>query len=117
MILHFNLATPGRNDDEEVKLYTKEDYKNKKQSTDIIYQILLEGIGGIDNLIDIDACATRLRVTVNNMQLVDDDKLKSTGAKGILKKGTGIQIVYGPQVAVIKSEFEEFIDSLTNEQI
>ena len=117
LILHFNLATPGRNDDEEVKLYTKEDYKNKKQSTDIIYQILLEGIGGIDNLIDIDACATRLRVTVNNMQLVDDDKLKSTGAKGILKKGTGIQIVYGPQVAVIKSEFEEFIDSLTNEQI
>lgn len=117
LILHFNLATPGRNGDEEVKLYTKEDYKNKKQSTDIIYQILLEGIGGIDNLIDIDACATRLRVTVNNMQLVDDDKLKSTGAKGILKKGTGIQIVYGPQVAVIKSEFEEFIDSLTNEQI
>ena len=54
---------------------------------------------------DIDCCATRLRITVTDETKVTDQYLKQSGSKGIIKKGTGIQIIYGPQVSVIKSNF------------
>ena len=65
--------------------------------------MILKGLGGIKNIEDIDCCATRLRITVTDETKVTDQYLKQSGSKGIIKKGTGIQIIYGPQVSVIKS--------------
>ncbi len=71
--------------------------------------MILKGLGGVDNIEDIDCCATRLRITVTDENKVTDKYLKQSGSKGIIRKGTGIQIIYGPQVAVIKSNFEEYV--------
>ena len=60
---------------------------------------------------DIDCCATRLRITVKNSELVDDAPLKESGASGVIHKGNGIQVIYGPQVSVVKSHLEDFLDS------
>lgn len=124
MILKFNYITPGREeDDAESKLYTKADYQaqqgsdkpagGKKASGNVeVSKAILEGLGGVDNIRDLDCCATRLRVTVADPAKVQDALLKQSGAAGIIKKGEGIQVVYGPRVTVIKSELEDYIDSL-----
>ena len=74
--------------------------------------IILSGLGGKDNLAGLDCCATRLRVTVKDGSLVDDAKLKQSGAAGVIRKGNGVQIVYGPHVSVIKSELEDYLNTL-----
>ncbi len=114
MIRKLNLKTPGREaDDEETKLYTRADVdkKRKAKNDDSVSAHILIGLGGKDNIRDIDCCATRLRVTVKDGGKVDESHLKSSGASGIVKKGDGVQIIYGPQVSVIKSNFEIFMDS------
>ncbi|BCZ44444.1 PTS glucose transporter subunit IIB [Clostridium gelidum] len=126
VIEKFNLATPGREEGEgEIKLYTKDDYNNKNVSVeksigskaDLLSATILKGVGGEKNLVDIDACATRLRLTVRNSEAVDDNILKSTGAHGVVKKGVGIQVIYGPQVSIIKSEFEEYVELIRNGKV
>lgn len=117
LIKKFNIMTPGREDSvDNIKLYTKEDFQNKEKDAgskvDEQSKLILEGVGGIHNLIDIDACATRLRLTIEDNTLVDEELLKKSGSKGIIKKGKGIQIIYGPQVTVIKSNFEEYVEGL-----
>ncbi|MBR7101776.1 MAG: PTS transporter subunit EIIC [Clostridia bacterium] len=111
-----NYATPGREEgDGDVKLYTRADYnekKNKERGADRISALILEGLGGKDNIVGLDCCATRLRVTVNSPETVNDAKLKESGARGVIRRGNGVQVVYGPQVAVIKSELEDYIKSL-----
>ncbi len=111
-----NYATPGREEgDGDVKLYTRADYnekKNKGKSSNRVSALILDGLGGKDNIAGLDCCATRLRVTVNNPELVNDGMLKESGARGVIKRGNGVQVVYGPQVSVIKSELEEYIASL-----
>lgn len=111
LIKKFNYKTPGREDiDEETKLYTKKDYheaKNNEKSNRA--ESILTALGGKENLSDIDCCATRLRLTVKNPDNVNDGALRATGASGVIKKGNGVQIIYGPKVTVIKSELEEFI--------
>lgn len=117
MITKMNLKTPGREaDDEETKLYTRKDTELKKGITsaspvtgDTVCAFILKGLGGRDNISDIDCCATRLRVTVKNAKLTDDGILKRSGASGVIHKGNGVQIIYGPQVAVIKSNLEDFL--------
>ncbi|MGN1421373.1 MAG: glucose PTS transporter subunit IIA [Eubacterium sp.] len=117
MITKLNLKTPGREaDDEETRLYTRADAGRagtgaKASSDDIVSALILKGLGGKNNISDIDCCATRLRITVKNPDLVDDSRLKQSGASGVIKKGNGIQVVYGPQVSVIKSKFEDFLDT------
>ncbi|WP_440897720.1 PTS transporter subunit EIIC [Amphibacillus sp. Q70] len=117
LIEKFNIPTPGRENSGETKLYTKDDFKNKnlpsENTEDELSNVILKAIGGIDNLVDIDACATRLRLTVNNPDKVDEELLKQNGARGIIKKGLGIQIIYGPQVSIIKSNFEEFVEQVS----
>ena len=132
MITKFNFKTPGREaEDEETKLYTRKDMNTKKNTASInnnfdrVSALILKGLGGKDNLSDIDCCATRLRVTVINPNLVVDSLLKESGASGVIHKGNGVQIVYGPQVSVVKSNLEDFldteysnnIDSLLNENV
>ena len=123
LILRRNFATPGREDDtEETKLYTRADYNAKKSGDvsvnsqnadrDNTSRLILEGLGGKDNIVSLDCCATRLRVSVKNGEIVSDSLLKQSGAAGVIKKGTGIQVVYGPQVAVIKSELEDYLKAL-----
>jgi len=111
-----NYATPGRESgNDEVKLYTRADYQQKKSGarpSDETSRRILDGLGGKENIVSIDCCATRLRVSVKNSELVSEALLKESGASGVIRKGGGVQVVYGPQVSVIKSELEEYIDSL-----
>ena len=114
MITKMDLATPGReSDDQEPKLYTRSDYngKNAEAGGDNVSALILLGLGGKKNISDVDCCATRLRVTVIDEKKVDDKKLKSSGASGVVHKGNGIQVIYGPQVAVIKSNLVDFMES------
>lgn len=119
MITKMDLKTPGReSDSEEPKLYRRSDVDEAKaekasggKGKNTISALILKGLGEKSNLSDLDCCATRLRVTVKDASKVDDSMLKASGASGIIKKGNGIQVIYGPQVAVIKSNLEDFIDS------
>lgn len=121
MITKMNLKTPGREpDDVEPKLYRRSDVNGAKaakvkstdkRASDVVSAMILKGLGGKDNLSDVDCCATRLRVTVNDASKVMDDMLKASGASGVIHKGNGVQVIYGPKVSVIKSDLEDFIDS------
>ena len=120
LIKKMNLKTPGReDDDQEVKLYTKADVNAKRENTskngeavqDELSELITRGLGGKKNIDGVDCCATRLRCTVVKPDLVDDALLRSTGASGVIHKGSGIQIVYGPHVTVIKSNLEDFLET------
>lgn len=128
MITKLNLKTPGREpDDVEPKLYRRSDVNAAKaakaegkasiKEEDMVSALILKGLGGKDNLSDVDCCATRLRVTVNDAGKVDDAMLKSSGASGVIHKGNGVQVIYGPKVSVIKSNLEDFIDSPLSDDI
>ena len=79
--------------------------------SDPVSALILKGLGGKANLSDVDCCATRLRVTVIDPEKVQDALLKQSGASGVIHKGNGVQVVYGPQVAVIKSNLVDFMES------
>ena len=121
MILHFGFKTPGReDDDEETKLYTKADYKaregaggaaNGDAGFDAKSATIAKGLGSKRNITSVDCCATRLRCSVADASLVDEKLLKGTGAVGVIVKGTGVQVIYGPQVAVIKSNLETYLET------
>lgn len=139
MIKRFGYVTPGReSDDDETRLYNRADVEAKKRAEEAggtiptepnmappiktdegtaasapsTSELILEGLGGVNNIANLDSCATRLRVTVNDSGLVADDLLKKSGAAGVIRHGSGVQIVYGPQVSVIKSELEDHIEQL-----
>jgi len=129
-ILKWDLKTPGREaDDEEVKMMSKADYQKatgvgvagggagsaalasltpdqQKSAT------ILSGVGGVDNVTEIDCCATRLRLTLNDGTKVNEGILKSTGAGGVVIKGNAIQVIYGPSVTIVKANFEEFVEDI-----
>ncbi len=138
MIRKFDYVTPGREDDGETKLYTRADYNEKKKGSGVgapapayagakaevagepemsasavgledTSSMIVRGLGGRDNIRDIDCCATRLRVTVHDSALVTDSLLKMSGAAGVIRRGNGVQVVYGPQVSVIKSELDDYL--------
>lgn len=117
MIKHFNYKTPGRGETEEVKLYTRKDVEARKKGNqsqgaeDALSEGICKGLGGKKNISDVDCCATRLRCTVHDSSLVNDAILKSTGASGVIHKGQGVQIIYGPKVTVIKSNFEDYLET------
>ncbi|MDY2737186.1 PTS transporter subunit IIABC [Intestinibacter sp.] len=119
LIKKFDFKTPGREDDDnaEVKLYTRADVNAKKEgqsaedADDELSALILQGLGGNDNLTDLDCCITRLRLTVKDSSKVDQGMLKASGAAGVIIKGNGVQVVYGPKVTVIKSNLEKFIAS------
>ena len=118
MITKLDLKTPGREpDDVEPKLYRRSDLneakaaKSENGSSDSVSPLILMGLGGKDNISDVDCCATRLRVTVNDPEKVNDSLLKQSGASGVIHKGNGVQVVYGPKVSVIKSNLEDFMQS------
>lgn len=121
LILKKDLKTPGRDENEEVKLYRRSDMDARKNADtsanhkgDSLSEAICNGLGGKKNISDLDCCATRLRCTVHKAELVSDVVLRKTGASGVVHKGNGVQIIYGPQVSVIKSNFEEYLETAPN---
>ena len=127
MIRKFDFKTPGREDDDtETKLYTKADVNARKEagkaagaaattSADPVSELITRGLGGKKNIVDVDCCATRLRITVAEPERVRDELLKQTDSRGIVKKGQGVQVIYGPHVTVIKAKLEEYLETAPNE--
>ncbi len=113
MIVKMDLKTPGRElEGDEVKLYTRKDVNTRKNgASDGVSPLILMGLGGKENISDLDCCATRLRITVSDPKAVSEQLLKQSGASGVILKGHGVQVVYGPRVSVIKSNLESFLDS------
>ena len=126
LIKKLDLKTPGRDDSEEVKLYRRSDVEARKNggagagaqasTEDALSEAICNGLGGKKNISDVDCCATRLRCTVYKAELVNDAMLKATGASGIVHKGNGVQIIYGPRVTVIKSNLEDYLETAPNEE-
>lgn len=126
LIVKLDLKTPGRDDSEEVKLYRRSDVDARKKGAadaqealseeDALSAAICRGLGGKKNISDVDCCATRLRCTVHKSELVDDGLLKSTGASGVVHKGNGVQVIYGPRVTVIKSNLEDYLETAPDEE-
>ncbi|RGE62669.1 PTS transporter subunit IIABC [Eisenbergiella massiliensis] len=126
LIVKFDFKTPGREEDTaEIKLYTRADVNARKDGaeketaaadTDSVSTAITNGLGGRKNISDVDCCATRLRCTVKRPELVNDALLKSTGASGVVHKGNGVQVIYGPHVTVIKSNLEDYLETAPNEE-
>ena len=128
-IMKWDLKTPGREaDDEDVKMMSKADYQkatgvgvagggggaalanltpDQQKSA-----VILGAVGGVDNVTEIDCCATRLRLTLVDGTKVNEAVLKSTGAGGVVIKGNAIQVIYGPSVTIVKANFEEFVEDV-----
>ncbi|MDD3279864.1 MAG: glucose PTS transporter subunit IIA [Lachnospiraceae bacterium] len=125
LIKKLDLKTPGRDDSEEVKLYRRSDVDARKNASkgegkaadpaDEMSQNICQGLGGKANISDVDCCATRLRCTVYDSKKVSDGILKATGASGVIHKGNGVQVIYGPRVTIIKSHLEEYLENAPEE--
>ena len=103
-IVKWDLKTPGREDDQENELNIE--LANDDYTT--MAQIILEGLGGKDNITSIDHCITRLRLEVKDRLLVDEKKIKSSGASGVIRPGkTSVQVVIGPKVQFVYEEFKK----------
>lgn len=107
LIRKFNFKTPGREDKKAEDDTTVQTTQGSGEERPLA---IIQALGGKDNLVDIDNCATRLRVTVKDGEMVDKDALQQTGSKGVIVKGEGVQVIYGPQVSVIKNEVEEELE-------
>lgn len=132
LIRRFDLKTPGRDNNDEVKLYRRSDVDARKHGENAGEQesgngrnpdaarnqslqmetsgLICDGLGGKANISDVDCCATRLRCTVYDAALVKEDVLRASGASGVVKKGNGVQVIYGPKVSVIKSNLEDYLE-------
>lgn len=137
LIRKLNLKTPGRENTEEVKLYRRSDMDEQKkkgqqgssrrslknasdsegEDKDALSAQILDGLGGKENVSDVDCCATRLRCTVHDGTKVKQDMLKATGAVGVICKGEGVQVIYGPRVSVIKSDLCEYMEKHTDDHM
>lgn len=121
LILKFDLKTPGREDEDvETKLYTKADYNAAKESGvkgAEVSALITAGLGGKSNIEDVDCCATRLRCTIKDPAKVEEALLKQGGSRGVILKGKGIQVIYGPQVAVLKTNLEAFLQTAAADQV
>lgn len=124
LILRFHIPTPGReeDDDKETRLYSKADYKAKKQKnkentfSEQAGQFL-KLLGGPSNIAEFTNCATRLRITVEDPSKVASDKqFKAAGAHGIVKNGKAIQVIVGLSVSQVKEQFETLIEEHSNKE-
>ncbi|SUC02658.1 N-acetylglucosamine-specific PTS system, EIICBA component [Proteus penneri] len=123
LIIKLNLKTPGREeDDEEIKLYSKQDYKNKKSQTSdssktekedrklALPKGILEGLGGSKNIKSLNNCATRLRIEVIDNEIVETDAyFKGLGVHGVVRKGHALQIIIGLHVSQVRDKIEQLM--------
>lgn len=109
LIRRFDMKTPGREEEnQETKLYSKQEYQ-AKGSNDGLGKAIVAGLGGRANIEVVDNCYTRLRVTVRDVSAIDEPRLKSTGAKGVIKQGNNVQVVYGLHVKKMREAVETFL--------
>jgi len=117
MILHFDMKTPGREeDDSATRLYSKADYQQHSSQDKPVMPVAAEaldlglriiaGLGGKQNIEVVDNCYTRLRVTVHDTHTIDEQLLKNTGAKGVIRQGNNVQVVYGLHVKKMREAVE-----------
>ena len=100
-----DLKTPGREDDDED---LKADISNSDYAA--VARIIMEGIGGADNVASADNCITRLRLEVKDRLLVDEAKIKSAGVAGVIRPGkTSVQVIIGPKVQFVADEFKKLM--------
>ncbi len=104
LITKFNIMTPGRGDDEadEVKVTTKSSLKDESIA-------VIKALGGKENIEDVDACITRLRVNVRAVEKVDKDALRKIGATDVLEVGGGVQAIYGAKAILYKNTIEDIL--------
>ena len=110
LIKKFNLKTPGR---EEVGATTETEtpkVETKTNTTSDTIATIIKGLGGKENILSVDNCFTRLRVTLKDVALLDEALINTTGNSGIIKKGNDIQVVYGTKVSSIKKQVEEALN-------
>ena len=109
MIVKFNLMTPGREEDEvEVQV-------NTKASFDELAVKYIEYLGGVENLVKIDNCITRLRLEIKDSSVVNDKGLKELGAKGVVKLSkNSIQVIVGPNVQFVADGIKKLVSSVTS---
>ncbi|MBM6585016.1 alpha-glucoside-specific PTS transporter subunit IIBC [Pediococcus acidilactici] len=124
LILKFNIATPGREkEDKDIKLYSKKDYKEKQKNNKLANgngegnqftpqaELYLEAFGGADNILEVNNCMTRLRVTVRDPDVVaENDAFISSGAKGVVRKGAAFQVIIGLDVPMVRDQFEKLVN-------
>ena len=79
--------------------------------------LITAGLGGKANIEDVDCCATRLRCTIKDPEKVQEALLKQSGSRGVILKGKGIQVIYGPQVAILKTNLEAFLQTSAADQV
>ncbi|MGI3061601.1 PTS transporter subunit EIIC [Vibrio alginolyticus] len=119
LIQYLNLKTIGRGE-AEMKLHTRADYKERQATVGIDMSVgefnsvaIIEGLGGKENIIDVQNCYTRLRVEVYNPELVSESKIQEANPMGIVNKGHSIQIIFGSHVASIRQEVKDFLETAT----
>lgn len=112
MIQKFNYATPGRNGNYETAEGSEETSSEVKVAAGSQAVNIINLLGGRANIVDVDACMTRLRVTVKDADKVGDaEQWKAEGAMGLVMKGQGVQAIYGPKADVLKSDIQDILDS------
>ncbi len=112
MIQKFNYATPGRNGNYETAEASEESSSQVKVAEGSQAVNIINLLGGRENIVDVDACMTRLRVTVKDADKVGDaEQWKAEGAMGLVMKGQGVQAIYGPKADVLKSDIQDILDS------
>ena len=126
LILRFNLKTPGR-EESEIKLYSKADYQaSRKQTTAAATKEtkqgqaagFLEALGGTDNILSVNNCATRLRITLADMALThSDDIFKALGAHGVVRRGNGIQVIVGLHVPQVRDQLETLMKDTSSTEL
>lgn len=112
MIQKFNYATPGRNGNYETAEGSEEASSAVKVAAGSQAVNIINLLGGRANIVDVDACMTRLRVTVKDADKVGNaEQWKAEGAMGLVMKGQGVQAIYGPKADVLKSDIQDILDS------
>ncbi|PMD67947.1 alpha-glucoside-specific PTS transporter subunit IIBC [Companilactobacillus nuruki] len=121
LILKFDFKTPGRSDDEMVNMFTKDDFKNKKSkekgtiSNDPFRTAAgayINLLGGADNIASVNNCFTRLRLTINNPDvLATDNEFMEVGAKGVVRNKDAVQVIIGPDVTNVREEVDDLIEN------
>ena len=111
LIKKFNFATPGRNGNYDLDTTDNAEKPTAVQGNDQAFAII-NLLGGKPNIVDVDACMTRLRVTVkDNTKVGKEEQWKAVGAMGLIVKDNGVQAVYGPKADVLKSDIQDILDS------
>lgn len=120
LIKRFDFKTLGReSESQEIKVSERlavvektdegQQIEKKDSDADALSSLICAGLGGKDNIISLDCCATRLHVAMKDPMQMDDILLQASGAAGIYKKSRGLQIIYGPRVTIIKSDLEDYL--------